>query len=258
MRMTTTDLLLQTQRLQMEPTAARRAALLFPVMETETLAITATQTPTETPRAPVEALQVRLAVVRPMVGRGPSPRGNALAQTPSRGSPVEPGLPSPTSNWWHLKTSSSPHATCQCVSGSTWPCHSPSLRPRLRSGSRTVGPSGRSRTLELTPLLRLVQEAQEDQAEEGAWGASAPSAHHLRSAGTWPCMLAMPATITPLQGAWSSCLSSPPAMSCLHLCWGHRVTLHPPFTAHTCRFSQGFRIQKPDRYTLKSLQSTET
>lgn len=255
MRMTTTDLGPQTQRLQTGPTAVRRVAQLCPVMETEIWAITATKTPAETPQAPEEA---RSPTSRPTGARARrvSPRGSALAQTPSRGSPAEPGLPSPTSSWWRLRTSSSPRATCQCVSGSTWPCHFPSLRPRSRSGSRTAGPSGRNRTLEQTrppPQAQEEQEAQEEQAE--AWGASALSAHPLRSAGTWPCTLATPATITPPPAAWSSCLSSPPATSCPPSCWGHRATLHPPSTAHTCRHTptEGFRstnTHKPEKHTL--------
>lgn len=168
MRMTTTDLGLQTQRLQMGPTAVRRAAQLCPVMETEIWASTATKTPAETTQAPEEALQARSPTSRPTGARAhrASPRGSALAQTPSQGSPVEPGLPSPTSSWWRLRTSSSPRATCQCVSGSTWPCRFPSLRPRSRSGSRTAGPSGRNRTPEQTHLPPLAQEEQEVQEEQ--------------------------------------------------------------------------------------------
>ena len=167
-------------------------------------------------------------------------RGSALARTPSRESPAEPGLPLPTSSWWHWKTSSSQRATCQCVSGSIWLCRSLSLRPRSRSGSKTAGPSGRNRILELTPLPRLVQDQeewgeQEVQEEQEAWGASALSVRPLRSAGTWPCTLAMLAIIIPLLAAWSNCLSSPPATSCPPSCWGHRAMLHLHSTAHTCR-----------------------
>lgn len=239
MRMTTTDLGPQTQRLQTGPTAVRRAALLCPVMETEIWASTASRTPAETPRALEEALQARSPMSRPMGVRA-SPRGSALARTPSRGSPEGPGLPSPMSSWWRWKTSSSPRATYRCVSGSTWPCRSPSLRPRSRSGSRTAGPSGRSRIPEPTPPPPPAQEErealeQEVREEQEAWGASALSVRPLRWAGTWPCMLATAATITLLQAAWSSCLSSPPATSCPPSCWGHRATLHPPSTAHTCR-----------------------
>lgn len=125
MRMITTDLGPQTQRLQMGPTAVRRAAQLCPVMERETWANTATRTPAETPQALQEG--ARSPMPRPTGARAhrASPRGNVLVRTPSRGSLVEPGLPSPMSSWWHLKTSSSPHVTCQFVSGSTWPCRSP-------------------------------------------------------------------------------------------------------------------------------------
>lgn len=236
MRTTTTDLGPQTQRLQMAPTAVRRAAQLCPVMETEIWDSTASRTPPETPRAQVELPQARSPMGRPTGARGPNPRGSALAQTPSQESPVEPGLPSPTSNWWLWRTSLSPRATCQCASGSTWPCHCPSLRPRSRSGSRTAGPSGRNRTPAPTPLPPPAPEVPGAQVEEQeAWGASVLSARPLRSAATWPCMLGTPATTTPPRAAWSSCLSLPPATSCPPSCWGRRATLPPLSIARTCR-----------------------
>ena len=215
--MTTTDPGHQTQRLPMAPTAVKRAAQPCPVVERENRASTATKTPPETPRAQEEGLQARSAMARPMGARGASPRGSAQAQTPSQGSPVEPGLPSRTSSWWRWRTSSSPPATCQCVSGLTWPCRSPSLRPRSRSGSRTAGPSGRNKTLVPTRPLPPAQEAQEGLGEE-AWGVSVLSANHPQSVGTWPCMLVMPATITLPPAAWFSSLSSQPATSCPPSC----------------------------------------
>lgn len=237
--MTTTGLGPQTPMPLMGPTAARRAARLFPPMETESWVLTATRTPTETPRAPVGATQLRSAAVRAMVAPGPNPRGNALVLTPSRGSPAELGLPSPTNSWWRWRTSSSPHGTYPCVSASTWPCPYPLLRPRSRSGSRIAGPSGRSRTPGQTPQPPPEQEEEEaagqGEDQEGAWGASARSAHPPRSLGTWPCTLVTRATITPQRGAWSSCRSWRPATSSLHSCWGHRAMLPLPSTAHICR-----------------------
>lgn len=183
--MTTTDLGPQTQRLQMVPTAVRRAAQLCPLMVTGIRDNTATRTLAETRRALEEAPQAKSPMCRTTVVRAhrESPRGSALAQIPSQESPEEPGLPSPMSSWWRLKTSLSPRATFQCVSASTWPFHCPSLRPRSRSGSRTAGPSGRSRILELThlPPLALVEQDQQEgvQApeEREAWAASVLSVH---------------------------------------------------------------------------------
>lgn len=262
MKMTTTDLGPQTQRLQMGPTAVRRAAQLFPVMETEIWASTVTRTLGETPWALEEALQARSPTARPMGVKAhrASPKESARVQTPSQGSLEGPGLPSPTSSWWRWKTSSSPHVTYQCVSGSTWRCLSPSLRPRSRSGSRTAGPSGRSKTLVQTPLPPLAREEQEAQEpevpeEQEASGASAHSVRPLRWAGTWPCTPAMAATTTPLQVAWSSCLSLPPATSCHPSCWGRRATRHRPSIAHTCRNTQTWKIH-PQQHTVSSERLT--
>lgn len=132
MRMTTTDLAPQTQRVQMGRTAVRRAAQLCPVMETEILASTVIRSLGGTRQALEASPQARLATPRPTGVRShrANPRGSALARTPSRGSHAGRGLPSPTSSWWLWRTSSSPRATCQCVNGSTWPCPSPSPRPR--------------------------------------------------------------------------------------------------------------------------------
>jgi len=132
MRMTITDLGPQIQRLQTGPTAVRRAAQHCPVAETEIWASTASRTMAEKPRALVEAPQASSPMSRPTGDRKrrANQRGSALARTPSRGSPVEPGLPSRMSSWWRWRTSSSQRATCQFASGSTWPCHSPSPRPR--------------------------------------------------------------------------------------------------------------------------------
>ena len=62
-------------------------------------------------------------------------------------SPGGRGQPSPTSSWSASRTSSRRLATSPCARDSTSRSASTSPRPRSRSGFRTAGPSGRSRTL---------------------------------------------------------------------------------------------------------------
>ena len=57
------------------------------------------------------------------------------------------GQPSPTSSWSASRTNSRPLATSPCASDSTSRSASTSPRPRSKSGFRTGGQNGRSRTL---------------------------------------------------------------------------------------------------------------
>lgn len=159
MRMTSTKIVPQIQRHQMDPLAVRRAIQHCSLVGTEMSTSKASRIQSNRPRAPEEAQRAKSPVGSPMGTRAhkESLRENVQAQTPSQGNLAELVLHSPMSSWLHWRTSSSLQGTYLCVSVLTWHFRSPSLKHRSRSGSRTAGQSGRNRTLVLTLLLPLVQ-----------------------------------------------------------------------------------------------------